>query len=48
MRYQPLYEDPEYYPKEWEEAFPEPTEEEIEEMLRDMEREYDPYGTINS
>ena len=48
MRYQPLYEDPEYYPEEWDEAFPEATEEEMEEMLRALEKDYDPYSTINS
>lgn len=50
MRFQPLYEDPEYYPdaEEWDEAFPEATEEEMEEMFRDMEKDYDPYSTINS
>jgi hypothetical protein len=41
MRYQPLYEDPEYYPEEWEEAFPEPTEEEMKEILEDMSQERD-------
>ena len=41
MRYQPLYEDPEYYPQEWTEAFPEMTEAEVEEMLEDMADEKD-------
>lgn len=39
MRYQPLYEDPEYYPEEWAEAFPELTEAEQAEILEEMAKE---------
>lgn len=58
MRYGMIVEDPFYdedgvlidedaTEEEWANAFPEPTEEEINKMLEEMQN-YDPHNTINS
>jgi hypothetical protein len=39
--------DEDFDAAEWDEAFPEPTEAEINQMLQEMQ-DYDPHNTINS